>query len=98
MCGAFRTKRRRTDGSKTRVGSENGAASKNGVLNKDRVLCKNGAPDSSGVWQNAATIPQRRAKPNGPSAGHTLETCGHYFQRAEPHRERGAATLTTHPE
>src|SRR6266850_5174367 len=98
MCGAFRMKRRRTDGSKTRAASENGAVSMNGVLNKRRLLCKNDALDSSGVRQNAATSGQRRAKPNGPSAGHTLETCVHYFQRAEPHRERGAAALATHPE
>src|SRR6266850_975931 len=80
MCGAFRTKRRRTGGSKTRVGSENGAVSRNGVLNKHRVLCKNDALDSSGVRQNAATPPQpTRARPNGPSARHTLETGVHYF-------------------
>jgi len=91
-------KQRRTDGSKTRAASENGAVSMNGVLNKRRLLCKNDALDSSGVRQNAATPGQRRAKPNGPSAGHTLEICVHYFQPAQPHRERGAAALTTHPE
>src|SRR6266403_229714 len=80
MCGAFRTKRRRTGGSKTRAGSENGAVSRNGVLNKYSVLCKNDALGSSGVRQNAATPGQRRAKPNGPRAGHTLETCVHYFR------------------
>jgi hypothetical protein len=84
MCGAFRTKRRRTDGSKTRVASENGAVTRNGALNKHRLLCKNDALVSSGVRQNAATTLQRRAKPNGPSAGHTLETCAHYFQPAQP--------------
>src|SRR6267143_4943259 len=78
MCGAFRTKRRRTGGSKTRAGSGNGAVSRNGVLNKYSV-CKNDAPDSSGVRQNAATPLRRRAKPNGPGALHTLETCVHYF-------------------
>src|SRR5258708_884365 len=98
MCGAFRTKRRRTDGSKTRVGSENGAVSTNGVLNKHRLLCKNDALDSSGVRQNAVTILQRRAKPNGPSAGHMLETCGHYCQPVQPYRERGAAAPITRPE
>src|SRR6266850_7990085 len=80
MCGAFRMKRRRTDGSKTRAASENGAVSRNGVLNKRRLLCKNDALDSSGVRQNAATPPQpTRARPNGPSARHTLETGVHYF-------------------
>src|SRR5438445_3834082 len=79
MCGAFRTKRRPTGGSRTRAGSENGAVSKNGAFNKHRVLCKNGALDSSGVRQNAATPLQGRAKPNGPSARHTRETCVHYF-------------------
>src|SRR5882762_1529471 len=80
MCGAFRTKRRRTGGSKTRAGSENGAVSRNGVVNKYSVLCKNDALDSNGVRQSAATPGQRRAKPNGPRAGHTLETCVHYFR------------------
>src|SRR5438046_1398416 len=84
MCGAFRTKRRPTGGSKTRAASENGAASRNGAFNKHRVLCKNDALDSSGARQNAATALQRRAKPNGPSAGHTLDTCAHYFQPAKP--------------
>src|SRR5437773_1378122 len=84
MCGAFRTKRRPTSGSKTRAASENGAASRNGAFNKHRVLCKNDALDSSGARQNAATALQRRAKPNGPSAGHTLDTCAHYFQPAKP--------------
>src|SRR6267378_4819715 len=80
MCGAFRTKRRRTGGLKTRAGSENGAVSKNGVFNKRRVLSKNDALDSSGVRQNAATPLRRRAKLNGLSAGHMLETCVHYFR------------------
>src|SRR2546423_7640262 len=84
MCGAFRTRRRPTGGSKTRAASENGAASRNGAFNKHRVLCKNDALDSSGARQNAATALQRRAKPNGPSAGHTLDTCAHYFQPAKP--------------
>src|SRR5439155_949162 len=84
MCGAFRTKRRPTGGSKTRAASENGAASRNGAFNKHRVLCRNDALDSSGARQNAATALQRRAKPNGPSAGHTLDTCAHYFQPAKP--------------
>src|SRR5256884_2483437 len=84
MCGAFRTKRRPTSGSKTRAASENGAASRNGAFNKHRVLCRNDARDSSGARQNAATALQRRAKPNGPSAGHTLDTCAHYFQPAKP--------------
>src|SRR5436190_22743049 len=84
MCGAFRTKRRPTGGSRTRAGSENGVVSKNGAFNRHRVLCKNGALDSSGARQNAVTAPQRRAKPNGPSAGHTLDTCAHYFQPAKP--------------
>src|SRR5437667_5850563 len=79
MCGAFRTKRRPTGGSRTRAGSENGVVSKNGAFNKRRVLCKNDALDSSGVRQNAATPLRRRAKPNGPSALHTLETCVQYF-------------------
>src|SRR5438445_6295112 len=80
MCGAFRTKRRPTGGSRTRAGSETGAVSKNGAVNKHRVPCKNGALDSSGVRQSAATPPQpTRAKPNGPSARHTRETCVHYF-------------------
>src|SRR5206468_2815924 len=69
---------------KTRAASENGAASRNGAFNKHRVLCKNDALDSSGARQNAATALQRRAKPNGPSAGHTLDTCAHYFQPAKP--------------
>src|SRR2546422_3350138 len=98
MCGAFRTKRPRTGGSKTRAGSGNGAVSRNGVFNKYRVLCKNAALDSSGVRQNAATAPQPRAKPNGPSADHTLETCVHYFQPVQPHRERGAAAPITQSE
>src|SRR6266446_1810086 len=80
MCGAFRTKRRRTGGSKTRAGSENGAVSRNGVLNKYSVLCKNDALDSSGVRQSAATPLRRRARLNGLSAGHTLETRVHYFR------------------
>src|SRR5438445_688216 len=84
MCGAFRTKRRPTGGSRTRAASENGAASRNGAFNKHRVLCRNDARDSSGARQNAATALQRRAKPNGPSAGHTLDTCAHYFQPAKP--------------
>src|SRR6266566_4939389 len=84
MCGAFRTKRRPTGGSRTRAASENGAASRNGAFNKHRVLCRNDALDSSGARQNAATALQRRAKPNGPSAGHTLDTCAHYFQPAKP--------------
>src|SRR5438046_1757133 len=84
MCGAFRTKRRPTGGSKTRAASENGAASRNGAFNKHRVPCKNDALDRSGARQNAATALQRRAKPNGPSAGHTLDTCAHYFQPAKP--------------
>jgi hypothetical protein len=98
MCGAFRTKRRRTDGSKTRVGSENGAVTKNGVFNEHRLLCKNDALVSSGVRQNAAATLQRRAKPNGPSTDHMLETWVRYFERAQPHRGRCAAALTTHPE
>src|SRR2546425_114960 len=84
MCGAFRTRRRPTGGSKTRAASETGAASRNGAFNKHRVLCRNDARDSSGARQNAATALQRRAKPNGPSAGHTLDTCAHYFQPAKP--------------
>src|SRR5437667_1619270 len=84
MCGAFRTKRRPTGGSRTRAASENGAASRNGAFNKRRVLCKNDALDSSGARQNAATALQRRTKPNGPSERHMLETCAHYFQPAKP--------------
>src|SRR5437667_11063988 len=84
MCGAFRTKRRPTGGSRTRAASENGAASRNGAFNKHRVLCRNDARDSSGARQNAATALQRRAKPNGPSAAHTLDTCADCFQPAKP--------------
>ena len=82
MCGAFPTKRPRTSGSETHIGSKNDAASKNGVVNKHCVFRKNDAPDSNDVRHNAATAPQpnhRRAKPNGPNARHTLETCAHYF-------------------
>src|SRR5882762_40723 len=55
MCEAFSTKRRRTGGSKTPVGSENGAVSKNGALERNDVR------------HNAATPRQptrRRAKPH----------------------------------
>src|SRR6266403_231105 len=55
MCVAFRTKRRRTGGSKTPVGSENGAVRWNGVFNKYRILCKNDAQERDDVRHNAAT-------------------------------------------
>src|SRR5436190_14071806 len=56
MCGAFPTKRRRTSGSKTRAGSENGAVRWSGVVNKHcRLLCKNDALESNDVRHNAAT-------------------------------------------
>ena len=83
MCAAFPTKRPRTSGSKTRVGGKNGAVNRNGVVNKYCVLRKNDALNSNDVRHNAATAPQPtrgRAKPNGPNARHTLETCAHYFQ------------------
>src|SRR5882672_36443 len=55
MCVAFRTKRRRTGGSMTPVGSENGAVRWNGVFNKYRLLCKNDAQERNDVRHNAAT-------------------------------------------
>src|SRR5882762_5995921 len=55
MCVAFRTKRRRTGGSMTPVGSENGAVRWNGVFNKYRKLCKNDAQERNDVRHNAAT-------------------------------------------
>src|SRR5882672_2811551 len=55
MCVAFRTKRRRTGGSMTPVGSENGAVRWNGVFNKYRKLCKNDAQERNDVRRNAAT-------------------------------------------
>src|SRR6267143_2714589 len=55
MCVAFRTKRRRTGGSKTPVGSENGAVRWNGVFDKYRKLCKNDEPERNDVRHNAAT-------------------------------------------
>src|SRR5882762_3259910 len=55
MCVAFRTKRRRTGGSMTPVGSENGAVRCNGVFNKYRILCRNDAQGRNDVRHNAAT-------------------------------------------
>src|SRR5205823_13392605 len=55
MCAAFPTKRRRTGGSKTPAGSENGAVRWNGVVNKYCVPCKNDALESHDVRHNAAT-------------------------------------------
>src|SRR6266850_756005 len=57
MCGAFRMKQRRTDGSRTRAASENGAVSMNGVLNKRRLLCKNDALDGSNLGAEDTTPP-----------------------------------------
>src|SRR6266403_5996042 len=54
MCAAFRTKRRPTGGSKTPVGSENGAVRCNGVFNKYRILWKNDAQRRNDVRHNAA--------------------------------------------
>src|SRR6266850_4818148 len=94
MCGALSTKRPQTGGSETRVRGKNGVAvkngacDKNGAVKKSCVLCKSDAPDRNDALKgddaphNAAIPrqpPRRRAKPNGPSALHTLETCVHYF-------------------
>src|SRR5712691_9861947 len=84
MSRAFSTKRPRTSGSETHVNGKNGAVNKNGVVGKYGVLCKNDALEGNDAQRNAATARQpnqRRAKPNGPSALHTLETCVHYFHR-----------------
>src|SRR6202007_45450 len=75
MCGAFRTKRPRTGGSKTRVARENGAVSRNGVFNSYRVLCRNDAPDSSGVRQNAATAKWPKHRSHARHMGSLLSTC-----------------------
>ena len=67
----------------TPVGSENGAVRWNGVFNKYRILRKNDALERNDAQHNAATAlepNQRRAKPNGPSALHTFDTCVRYFQ------------------
>ena len=78
MCGAFPTKRRRTGGSKTRAGSENGAVRKNGVVNKYcRLPCKNDALESNDVRQNAAT-PRTQA-----SAQRCVDLFQHPRARAE---------------
>src|SRR6266850_8603130 len=82
MSRAFSTKRPCTSGSETHVNGKNGAVNKNGVAGKYGVLCKNDALEGSDARPNAATARQpnqRRAKPNGPSALHTRETCVHYF-------------------
>src|SRR5256886_8290531 len=56
MCGAFPTKRRRTGGSKTRAGRQNGAGGWNGVVGKYcRLPCKNDALERNDVRHNAAT-------------------------------------------
>src|SRR5712691_7971571 len=84
MSRAFSTKRPRTSGSETHVSGKNGAVNKNGVVGKYGVLCKSDALETNGAQHNAATARQpnqRRAKPNGPSALHTLETCVRYFHR-----------------
>src|SRR5439155_13270356 len=66
MCGAFSTKRRRTGGSKTPAGSENGAVRQNGVVNKHcRVLCKNDALERNDVRHNAATARTRASAQRG---------------------------------
>src|SRR6267143_1860608 len=89
MCAAFPTRRPRTGGSETRVRRKNGAVRRNGVVNKNCLLRKNDALDSNDVRHNAAAPPQpTRARPNGPSARHMLETGVHYFPKS---RERGAA-------
>ena len=80
MSGAFPTKRPLTSGSETHVSGKNGAGNKNGVVGNYGVLCKNDALERNGAQRNAATARQanqRRAKPNGPSELHTLETCVH---------------------
>src|SRR6266851_9857750 len=84
MSAAFSTKPPRSSGSETRVGRKSGAVNKNGVVRKHSVLRKNDALERNDAQRNAATARQpnqRRAKPNGPSALHTLETCVHYFHR-----------------
>src|SRR6266850_1363105 len=77
MCVAFRTKRRRTGGSMTPVGSENGAIRSNGVLNKYRLLCKNDALERNDVRHNAAT-PRTQA-----SAQRRVDLLEHPGARAE---------------
>jgi hypothetical protein len=73
-------RRPRTSGSKIGVSGKSGVVNKNGVVGKYGVLRKNDALERNDVWRNAATARQptrRRAKPNGPSARHTHETCVH---------------------
>src|SRR5213083_974729 len=78
MCGAFPTKRRRTGGSKTPAGSENGAVRQNGVVNKYcRVLWKNDALERNDVRHNAAT-PRTQA-----SAQRCVDLLEHPCARAE---------------
>src|SRR6267378_3320531 len=77
MCAAFRTKRRRTGGSMTPVGSENGAVRCNGVFNKYRKLCKNDAQGRNDVRHNAAT-PRTQA-----SAQRRVDLLEHPCARAE---------------
>src|SRR5881296_1600879 len=78
MCGAFSTKRRRTGGSKTPAGSENGAVRQNGVVNKYcRVLWKNDALERNDVRHNAAT-PRTQA-----SAQRCVDLLEHPGARAE---------------
>ena len=56
MCAAFPTKRRRTGGSKTPAGSENGAVRWNGVVNTyRRAARRNDALERNDVRHNAAT-------------------------------------------
>src|SRR2546426_4144858 len=78
MCGASPRKRRRTGGSKTPAGSENGAVRQNGVVNKYcRVPCKNDALERNDVPHNAAT-PGTRA-----SAQRCVDLLEHPGARAE---------------
>src|SRR6266513_164884 len=56
MCAAFPTKRRRTGGSKTPAGSENGAVRWNGVVSTyRRAPGRNDALERNDVRRNAAT-------------------------------------------
>src|SRR5436190_875051 len=90
MCGAFRTKRRPTGGSRTRAGSENGVVSKNGAFNRHRVRFKNGALDSVG----ALTVAGVQFKLDGNNLGAEDTTAPYSVPWDTTTASNGSHTLT----
>src|SRR6266480_1538641 len=85
MSGAFSTKRPRTSGSQIGVSGKSGVVGK--YASSARTTRWRGTTRSTTAQQHGS----RRAKPNGPSALHTLETCVHYFSPFTPrhHKKSG---------